>query len=412
MSVSPSLERVPAHVHETAPEPRRPSPVRRVDALTSLRFFAALYVVLFHVHHDVRIAGGPGGLGELARRLLDRGYVAVSFFFVLSGFILAHSYAQRAPLRARPFYVARFARIYPVYALGLLLAAPIFLMRVRHSGDYALGSLELVLGLTLTQAFVPSLWYAVNIPGWSLSAESFFYVLFPRLFDRLASLVRTPARAAMTLAACWLAALLPWLVVEYVVGVPLGARDASLLANFVRYCPLFSVFEFAFGVTLGLAYGRDFLPLAWVRRLLPLWIGLIIALLSIEDVPHMALHDGLLAPIFGCLLLAFAADDRRSRLLGAPVLVTLGEASYALYITHQPLWVYTKIVAERGFATPNWWLVAALYVALAIAVSVLVQRVVEVPARRLFVRVLAKADPGPVSMPRKTQGAADSTVTD
>lgn len=386
------------------PAPGTPSATRRVDALTSLRFFAALYVVLFHVHHDVQVPGGPGGLGELARRLLDRGYVAVSFFFVLSGFILAHSYARRAPIEARPFYVARFARIYPVYALGLLLAAPLFLVRIRHGGSYGLGSLEVVLALTLTQAFVPSLWYAVNIPGWSLSAESFFYALFPRLFDRLAALVRTPGHAAATLAGCWLGALLPWLVVEYGLGIPLGARDASLVANFVRYCPLFSLFEFAFGVTLGIAYAQGFLPLAWIRRLLPLWLGLLVALLSLEEVPHMALHDGVLAPIFGCLLLAFA-DGRPSRVLDAPGLVTLGEASYALYITHQPLWVYTKVAAERSFATPNWWLVAALYVALAIAVSVLVQRVVEVRARTFLVRVLARA-------PRRTQGTADNTVTD
>ena len=79
----------------------------RVPALTSLRFFAALHVFVFHMY-AMQIANTSGW----ARQISSIGYVGVSFFFVLSGFILVYTYADR-PISAREFWRARFARIYP-----------------------------------------------------------------------------------------------------------------------------------------------------------------------------------------------------------------------------------------------------------------------------------------------------------
>src|SRR5438105_5116432 len=87
----------------------------RLPALTSLRFFAAFHVFIFHVQAIVAVFG-PAWY----QRLASIGYVGVSFFFVLSGFILVYTYEGK-PIMARDFWRARFARVYPAYAFALLL---------------------------------------------------------------------------------------------------------------------------------------------------------------------------------------------------------------------------------------------------------------------------------------------------
>src|SRR5215475_10169980 len=93
----------------------------RLPALTSLRFFAALHVVTFHLY-TMHITAGP----VWYQRLSSIGYVGVGLFFVLSGFILVYTYAGRS-WTARSFWQARFARIYPAYLFSLSVTAPSFL---------------------------------------------------------------------------------------------------------------------------------------------------------------------------------------------------------------------------------------------------------------------------------------------
>ena len=91
----------------------------RLHALTTLRFFAALHVVLFHMRVIGILPGGPWWYQNFA----SIGFVGVNFFFVLSGFILVYTY-DGPSLNVRRFWWARFARIYPAYILSLIVAAP------------------------------------------------------------------------------------------------------------------------------------------------------------------------------------------------------------------------------------------------------------------------------------------------
>ena len=92
----------------------------RLPALTSLRFLAALHVVMFHLH-ALKIYEGSGWYHRTA--LI--GYVGVSLFYVLSGFILVYTYGGRE-LKIGKFWQARFARVYPAYLFSLVLTAPGF----------------------------------------------------------------------------------------------------------------------------------------------------------------------------------------------------------------------------------------------------------------------------------------------
>jgi peptidoglycan/LPS O-acetylase OafA/YrhL len=133
-----------------------------LPALTSLRFFAAAAIVAFHI---MPMHGIPRNLA------LANG---VSFFFVLSGFILTYNYRDLSG-RLRQFYIARFARLWPVHVLTLCLAV----LLIPFKG----GPFDLVLNLLLVHAWVPvrETVFSFNGVSWSVSAEVFFYLAFPLL---------------------------------------------------------------------------------------------------------------------------------------------------------------------------------------------------------------------------------------
>ena len=103
-----------------------------INSLTGLRFIAAFLVILHHF-------GKPPlpQFEQSVRNVLDHGFVAVTLFFILSGFILTYSYMSQegSPKTSkRTFWVARFARIYPVYLLGFLIAAPMTVREIAATG--------------------------------------------------------------------------------------------------------------------------------------------------------------------------------------------------------------------------------------------------------------------------------------
>ena len=149
---------------------------KRLQGLTGLRFFAAAWVFAYHFL-VLTVDGAPWWV----QRAQNAGHAAVSLFFVLSGFVLAYNYAE--PLadgrvsRAR-FFRLRLARVWPLYALVALAEVPLAL----HAG---VGGARIggprsadVVGL---QAWIPTITFVGNTPGWSVSVELFFYLAFPWL---------------------------------------------------------------------------------------------------------------------------------------------------------------------------------------------------------------------------------------
>jgi peptidoglycan/LPS O-acetylase OafA/YrhL len=149
-----------------------------ISALTSVRFFAALYVAIFHWAKMNRHGGWPTPI----RNAAFTGYIGVPMFFVLSGFILSYNYApdeRRPNIDRRGFWAARFARIYPVYLLGLVIAFPFFLKDLSKAALLNVAHVSLIGGTatTLTQAWSPATACKWNCPGWTLSVEAFFYAV-------------------------------------------------------------------------------------------------------------------------------------------------------------------------------------------------------------------------------------------
>lgn len=146
-----------------------------IKPLTSLRFFFALMVFTSHISF---VKTEWDIYNWFKRNIFFEGYLGVSFFFILSGFVLSLSYREKIlnkKISFRNFYLARFARIYPLHLLTLLLIIPFVVY--KDSFDF----LKFVPNIILAQSFIPNqdFFYCFNEPSWSISDEMFFYLLFP-----------------------------------------------------------------------------------------------------------------------------------------------------------------------------------------------------------------------------------------
>jgi peptidoglycan/LPS O-acetylase OafA/YrhL len=366
------------------------APRPRLPALTSLRFFAALHVVFFHFL-AFKILPSEGWLGQIS----SIGYVGVSFFFVLSGFILVYTYAGR-DTPARDFWRARFARIYPAFAFSLLLTGPFFFFAalMLNVPFYAWFSTHLKLVVLLVpfllQAWVPLAALAWNSVAWSLSDEAFFYLLFPFLKKRFLK-ISLLGLSGLALA-CWAVSLaMSW---TYVLRNPdhLQVIDADVLnafwLNAVKFHPFARLPEFLLGMACGAMFlksRKDAKPGSSAKLALPLVLaGLAIAATVAHfsaRIPYTVLHTSLLAPAFAAIIFGFALQPRWGALLNWKPLVFLGDASYSLYLLHSFFlgpFFFTQTGAPRHRGV-GWYL---LYFVLALGISGLVYRFIEEPSRR------------------------------
>lgn len=367
---------------------RRPN---HLPALTGLRFPAALLVVLLHYFHSLRqdaMAPHKSIMARLFDAVTTNGFVGVNVFFILSGFILVYTYLDdNRNLRGtrRAFYSARLSRIYPVYLVAWLAAAP------WHGEAVSWPASSLATGLTsltLTQAWVPGTAYYWNGPGWSLSAEAFFYLVFPILAIPLGRL--STNWLWLVAGGMWMLALAVGLLDTYVTLSTVASPGIWIFVAAGN--PLARLPEFLGGIAIGHLFVRGAVSPAYPGRLATLAIGLVVGLLSLgSTIPHILLMHGLLDPLFALIILGLAhGRGHLAALFSLPAMVMLGEASYAVYILHEPLFAWLdRAVGVPRPSDPRCAPFVVIYLALVVAASLIIYRVFEVPARRVIRRALA-----------------------
>ena len=153
-----------------------------IKPLTSLRFLFALMVFASHLSFLTKSESNL--MKWTYDSIFSEGYIGVSFFFILSGFILAYNYQDRIikkQISKENFYIARLARIFPLHFLTLIISLPLSYIIVLQNKNLWLT--QLITNSTLTQSYVPlgRIYFSFNAPSWSLSDEMFFYSIFPFL---------------------------------------------------------------------------------------------------------------------------------------------------------------------------------------------------------------------------------------
>ncbi|HET6908352.1 MAG TPA: acyltransferase [Mycobacteriales bacterium] len=347
------------------------SPARapRLDALTGLRFWFAFLVV---VHHSLQHWFGPA-----VYPIADFGYIGVDFFFVLSGFVLTWSW--RPDLPTGRFWLNRVARIWPLHLATLVLAVTFVADEVHHPG--AAGT---VANLFLVQAWVPGQqnYFGYNAVAWSLSCEVFFYLAFPVLVRRLAGLTmkrRLHVAAAVVVAMC----IYPGLF-----SLTIAPHDAAGWEWTTYVLPLWRLGEFVIGIIAALAVRDGWRPRVRGGAALAVATcaaaGLLVDGLRAGHLPNRPFIEIVGMLVVAGVICAVAADELsgRRRLLSSRVMVSLGAASYALYLCHALLFgwvVHHWADTGSGVVRALGW---SSYVAAAIVLSYLLHRLVEVPCER------------------------------
>ncbi|WP_165226606.1 acyltransferase family protein [Aquisphaera insulae] len=347
-------------VAQKGEESRRP----KLPALSGVRIFAAVHIYLFHVKqaHDAGLLtfGVLEALPGPLARLMGRGYISTGFFFELSGFLMAYAYLDpggRLRCPAKQFWKGRFARLYPLYFLSLILLVPapaLLPFTAKHPTPLELAG-GVSASLALVQAWFPpfALWW--NAPAWALSAFAAFYAIFP-----LAGRLTTGMDRSRLLALALVLGFLSWLPPAlYLVLNPYGdgwtVRSIDLGGTWLtvlRFHPLSWLPQFLAGVALGRWFGLGVdrgeitvrTPAAGAATFSAgdlVAVGILGFLALTPAIPYVPLRHGLLAPAL-LLVITDLARGRGllARGLSAPIFARASEASFPLFALQMPagLW--------------------------------------------------------------------------
>lgn len=373
--------------------------VRRLHALTALRFVAAAMIV---VHHS-----GEVGLLPPFKSVLQQ---AVSFFFVLSGFILAYVYPRMETWEARGrFLLARFARVWPAHVASFVLLVVLLHRMYRLQLDSWGEAISVgAVNLAMLQSWFPETKYffSYNAVSWSISTEFAFYLFFPFLIHRWEKTWWWKVAAALAMAFGLVALTVYLKLPDYRPSLP---RNQMIISSLVYIHPFARVFEFTLGMLTALLwkktearlrFGRLGGTLMEVGALLlvtaNMWVAEPASLAVIPwkwlGVPgYEWLHGGGVVCLSFAVVVFVMACERGwvSHALSAPLGILLGEISFSVYLTHQVLqreyvWKFSALGAMSR------WVIYPLYWAMVLVISHLIWTVVERPFRKVIIDLWPK----------------------
>lgn len=392
----------------------------RVESLTGLRWLAAFGVFLSHVNVFLPLPHTKG--------LFGLGVSGVTFFFVLSGFVLTWTMTQGDT--PGYFYGRRFARVWPLLFLAIALPT-LFALTGPDSGDLDKAAFLTagIASILLIQAWVPG--WILTGPSpvtWTLSCEAFFYALFPFLSKAIVrrGLKQLFALAVVLVAIAWAIRIVLWVAYPPTAEVDSDSITSASWLVFGTYAPLPRLTEFLLGVVVAAALRKGWRsPVRVWQAFALLGAGMLVLWLFRDalwrsQVPYDAVNQ-VAAPLFAILIAACATRDQdgRSSLFSSKLLVRLGRYSYAFYLFHFTvmLAVAASVFPDKkvvDFFTdpvaPSWSHIGPALIALfvALGLSALLYHIYETPLekrlRRLFRRLTHQdqAPPGDVSPRRVT----------
>ena len=398
-------------------EQKNPDAAPQLDALNGMRFFAVFHIFLYHLWSVRFEVPGPKS-GPMVNayanmeafppwlnNLLAHGYLSTSFFFLLSGFILAYLYwapnGGLSTTRGR-FWWQRFTRIYPVHFIAL--AVTILLMLPRWWFDPSappvpLAAASAVATATLTQAWFPPLVPIWSWPTWALSAVVFLYLIMPWLMKALARLSRPQALGLLV--AMPLISLLPTAV--FLVFFPDGAKDHQNWQIFIGSTPLFWVPHFAAGMLMSRVFAISRFETAWRDKPRP-WISIgDLALIGVVLISLMPPHDlawrhilrhGALMPLYLLVLYDLALGRGLiARLFSLPGMGFLGQTSFSIFIWQN---LFLMLGVGIGLAAPESKSISFWFAVIGLTVMAMISTYwIEKPiARRLRKRMPASQGMG------------------
>lgn len=338
----------------------------KIPQITFTRFIAAMAIVISHFNKDMFLYNI-----DYISNVFLRANVGVSYFFILSGFIMVVAYHKKERIAYFDYYKNRFARIYPLYVLGLLLY-----LVTKYSNFSFYKVFLYLLGL---QSWIPGEAMILNFPGWSISVEFLFYLIFPVLYNYF---------YVKGNKSIWVITVMIWIITQIFSGLYVessyyeGPHTQS--HELLYYFPLMHINEFLAGNLAGIFFVNNH------RRKnydIPVMIIFILIILSLIFIP-LFYHNGLMAILFIPFIVLISKNSGViTRLFSLKQLEYLGEASYAVYITHIPVLYILREVIQ--WSAPNIGIdkVFGIYIIVLICTSVLFYQFIEKPLRNSLKKI-------------------------
>ena len=341
----------------------------RIEQLTFTRFLAALVIVVYHFGIDI-----PPFTHPSVSFLFSN--VGISYFFVLSGFVMIIAYSKSGnAINPIVYFKNRFARVYPVYLIALLLTLLTMWICYIPIDTIAVG-----LNVVMLQSWFPKYPMLVNRAGWTLSVEVLFYMSFPFLFNRIYSKYKL-TNIAIGILLFW---LLSQMLASYLQASQWFLSGEPIHHNLLSYFPLMHFNQFLIGNLFGI------LLLHTHNRFSRNWDLLVIILLALTaallkyPIANANYHNGFLAILFGFIILIISLNNGLlSRVSSGKVFVFLGEISFGIYILQIPIHeAFYKIT--KPFYQNHYNAFFFVYLVVLIICSALSYRFIETPLRKLI----------------------------
>lgn len=355
------------------------NPARELFAINGLRFLAATWILLFHAS----INFGSLRIASVMQPLLDQGVLAMTLFFMLSGFILSYRYTNLATSGAIIEYLSgRIARLYPVYLfIGLTTLWQIVEQFGYHFGVVPFVLLTIFLFVLCLQAWFPNLFGIWNFDGsWSLSVEAFFYSLFPKLRQSVQQLNDRSLR----LITC----LLPLSMALVSLGLYFSETQSPNNSIMYYVLPIFRLPEFIFGIcgyTLFVERNLNRRFLSYISiSIFPLLLGAIYW----RDLPGLIEWGAPASIVFmGVFVCCLSLDTARVVKL---VVNYLGRISYCVYLAQFTTIPILRQVGVGWSVEINWLVLIFSTLLLAISSYHLIEVFAYEKTRRIALSIFQK----------------------
>lgn len=332
--------------------------MKPIPQLTFTRFIASIIIVIYHFGIERPIPVFPFNKVNILLKVFKGGNLGVSYFYVLSGFIMCYNYySENKDLNKKSFWISRFSRIYPMHIVALFL---MFFCFEFIKDRFNLQSF--ILQLTLTQSWSYLYRHSYNWPAWSLSVEIFFYIICP--FVLLFFKNYTKRIITISVAFIWCISMIQ-----------------QVYFSFEKFpLPFLHLNSFLVGMLSGYYYRKQNLIFIKNNAILLFIISLSIIVYFATMTELYITNSGLLSPIFSLLILSIALiGTPMQNFLSKNIFILLGEISYCIYIIHWPIWLimekYNPIQINNNYFF-------YLYLCTVIALSYGCYKFIEVPLRQ------------------------------
>lgn len=359
--------------------------------LDGLRGVAALMVIWYHVFEGYAFAGGT------TIDTFNHGYLAVDFFFILSGFVIGYAYDDRwgKNFTMKDFIKRRLIRLHPMVIMGAVVGAITFYIQgsVQWDGTH-IGISMVMLSLLCTIFFIPAMpgvgyevrgngeMFPLNGPCWSLFFEYIGNILYALFIRRLSN-------KALTIVVVLLGVALASFAIFNVSGYGnIGVGWTLDGVNFIG-----GLLRMLFPFSMGMLLSRNFKPMKlrgafWIYTLVMIALFAVPYLEGTESICTNGIYEAFCIIIAFPILLWIGASGTTTDKKSTQICKFLGDISYPIYVIHYPFMYlfYAWLIKNQLFTLGETWQVALCVYAWNILFAYLCLKLYDEPVRKYLAK--------------------------